>query len=188
MAPVFGFLPPWLKTLPYVAVLPPHPRLVSSGFPGGLILFSCLCLGRYCSTAAGWPGDHCDAQNIPPCRALCPWVGDQNAQNSTVQSAFCHSHPRLQIPLQISKESRKNPTNSSLTVGSNKCGSAQERGDSAGRAGRTAAGPLITLGNNAPTAAFWGLEKWTCHLGKRSELVRYREGTVPEHLAQIRAC
>lgn len=76
-----------------------------------------------------------------------------------------------------------------MTVGSHECGSVQQRGDGTRRVqGQTSAGLLITVGNNALTAAFLGLEKWSCHSGNSSELVGYREWTVPEHLAQIRAC
>lgn len=74
-------------------------------------------------------------------------------------------------------------------MGNDKCGSMQERGDSTRRIqGQTSAGLLITVGTNALTAAFLGSEKWTRQLGNGSDLVGYRELTMPEHLAQIRAC
>lgn len=54
--------------------------------------------------------------------------------------------------------------------------------------GQTSARPLITVSHYALTAAFRGLEKWTCHSGNSSGLAGCRELTVPEHLAEIRAC
>lgn len=86
---------------------PPTRLLWISGMADLVFLFLCFALlfasSRLSTGITLW-----GKQNNPPgwdVVSLCPWL--EHSEFSRVQSAFCHSHPGLQIPLQISKKSRK---------------------------------------------------------------------------------
>lgn len=169
---------------------------ISFWFPGWLILFSCFSLwlllfekNRMSTEIALW-----QKQKIPPHWDVVSSFQRLEGSGSggglqlftRAQSAFCHSRPRVQISLQSSNESRKKPVLWLWAAKTVALCRSEETGPDSFRAR-----PRRTTNyhqQKALTADALGLEKWMCHSGNSSGLVGYRELTMPEHLAQIRAC